>query len=312
MLQRDADGGGEAVHEAGDGGTFFRHADEDLAGVAVGIEADGDVSLMVGDGELVGDRGALAGQAVADGARRRLGVERIGILRGSFVDRAHLRFERRDLLLRNRGSRCSGRGGQRLRGLRRDTRGYGRGGLGGGNWRRGHSFRPLRVRVRLRAHVQRLRALGVVAVDGNRLDAQAPRFQVGLRDVVDGAVLRQVHRLRDGAGKERLGGGHHLDVAHVLDAARALRRLERAVEHGEMLGPDAGCAFDGSGRVDVRNDGIGLLVRVTQLEQRTGHSVVDDLNHPAANQFLVLDQRQVRLNPRRVTVHHEAYCAGGS
>jgi hypothetical protein len=61
--------GGEAVHEAGDGGTFFGHADEDLAGLAVGVEADGDVAFVAGDGELVGERGALVGEAMADGAR---------------------------------------------------------------------------------------------------------------------------------------------------------------------------------------------------------------------------------------------------
>ncbi len=36
------------------------------------------------------------------------------------------------------------------------------------------------------------------------------------------AVVRQVDGLRDGSGEEGLGGGHHLDVAHVVNGARAL------------------------------------------------------------------------------------------
>ena len=47
VLQGDGDGQGEAVHQAADGGAFLGHGDEDFAGLAVGIEADGDVALVV-------------------------------------------------------------------------------------------------------------------------------------------------------------------------------------------------------------------------------------------------------------------------
>ena len=67
VLEGHGDGGGEGVHQAGDGGAFLGHADEDLAGLAVGVEADGEVALVAGDGEFVGDGGALGGQAVTDG-----------------------------------------------------------------------------------------------------------------------------------------------------------------------------------------------------------------------------------------------------
>ena len=53
----------EAVHQAADGGTFLGHGDEDLARLAVGIEADGDVALVSADVELVRDRRALVRQA---------------------------------------------------------------------------------------------------------------------------------------------------------------------------------------------------------------------------------------------------------
>ena len=68
VLEGERDGGGEAVHEAGDGGAFLGHADEDFAGLAVGVEADGDVALVSGEGEFVGEGGALLGETVADGA----------------------------------------------------------------------------------------------------------------------------------------------------------------------------------------------------------------------------------------------------
>ena len=87
--------------------------------------------------------------------------------------------------------------------------------------------------------VEGLRALRSVAIDGDGLEAETPGFEVGLGDVVDGAVVGQVDGLRDGAGEERLGGGHHLDVAHVVDGAGALGGLEGAVEDGEVLGLDA-------------------------------------------------------------------------
>ena len=47
VLQRDGDGQREAVHQAADGRAFFGHGDEDFAGLAVGIEADGDVAFVV-------------------------------------------------------------------------------------------------------------------------------------------------------------------------------------------------------------------------------------------------------------------------
>jgi hypothetical protein len=67
VLEGEGDGGGEGVHESGDGGAFLGHADEDFAGLAGGVEADGDVALVSGEGEFVGEGGALLGEAVADG-----------------------------------------------------------------------------------------------------------------------------------------------------------------------------------------------------------------------------------------------------
>ena len=101
-------------------------------------------------------------------------------------------------------------------------------------------------------------------------------------------------------------------MSHVVDGARALGRLEGAIEDGEMLVFDVRRAFDGAGRVDVADDGVGLLVGVAELEERGGHGVVDDLDHAAADQLLVLHQREVGLDAGGVAIHHEADGAGGS
>ena len=125
------------------------------------------------------------------------------------------------------------------------------------------------------------------------------------------ALFGQIHGLRDRAGDERLRGGHHAQVAHVSDRARALGRLEGAIEDGQVVVLDVRRAFDGAGRVDVADDGVGLLVGVAELEERGGHGVVHDLDHAAADQLLVLHQRQVGLDAGGVAVHHEADGAGG-
>ena len=111
--------------------------------------------------------------------------------------------------------------------------------------------------------------------------------------------------------KEGLRGGHHLDVAEPLDGARALGGLEGAVEDGEVLGLDAGRAFDGAGGVDVVDDAFDFGFLVAELEERAGDGVVDDLDHAAADELLVLDEREVGLDAGGVAVHHEADGAGG-
>ena len=70
-------------------------------------------------------------------------------------------------------------------------------------------------RTLLRVGAQRLRRLGAVAVDRERLDAEVPRLQVGVGDVLDRRLLGHIHRLRQRSRDERLHRAHHLDVAHV-------------------------------------------------------------------------------------------------
>ena len=50
---------------------------------------------------------------------------------------------------------------------------------------------------------------------------------------------------------------------------------------------------------------LDLARVVAPVAQRAGHGPVYDLEHSATHQLLVLDQRDVGLNSRRVAVHHE-------
>ena len=112
-----------------------------------------------------------------------------------------------------------------------------------------------------------MRLLAAVAVDGDRLQAEPPGLQVGLLNIFDGGVLGQVDGLGNGAGDEGLHGGHHAQMAHVVDGARALGGLEAAVEDRQVLFAQVGRAFDGAGGVDVADDGIRLVAGVTELER---------------------------------------------
>ena len=127
----------------------------------------------------------------------------------------------------------------------------------------------------------------------------------------DGAVVGEVDGFGDGAGEEGLGGGHHLDVAEPGDGAGALGGLEGAVEDGEVLGLEAGGAFDGAGGVDVGDDRVHFGLGVAELAEGGGDGVVDDLDHAAADEFFVLDEGEVGLDAGGVAVHHEADGAGG-
>ena len=64
----DRDQRGDGVHQAADRAAFLGHGDEDFAGRAVFVEADGDVAFVAGDVELVRERVARVGQPAAQRA----------------------------------------------------------------------------------------------------------------------------------------------------------------------------------------------------------------------------------------------------
>ena len=77
-----------------------------------------------------------------------------------------------------------------------------------------------------------------------------------------------------------------------------------------MLLPEARGIDDVPVLCDVLDDRLDRLLRVAQLSQRARDRLVDDLHRPAADELLELDEREVRLDARRVAVHHETDRAG--
>src|SRR5579871_3443635 len=74
ILQADRNGQREAVHEAGERRTFLGHLDEDFAGLAGFVHADGDVALVAADREFVRNGLALAGHLAAEGTHEKLAL----------------------------------------------------------------------------------------------------------------------------------------------------------------------------------------------------------------------------------------------
>jgi hypothetical protein len=104
---------------------------------------------------------------------------------------------------------------------------------------------------------------------------------------------------------------HHLQVAVVVDGPIAVGRLEGAVEDVKVLGRQVRGTLDRLVLVDEGDDLIGLVGGVAERLQRVRHRLVDDLQVAAADEALVLDERDVRLHPGRVAIHHEGDRAGG-
>ena len=154
---------------------------------------------------------------------------------------------------------------------------------------------------------QRLADLAVVAVDGQRLQAHLPALDVDLLDLLDRRVLGQVDRLGDRTGQERLDRGHHPDVAHGRDGARAHGGVEDLV----VLGLQAGGVDDVALVGDVLDDRLDGLLGVAELAQGPRDREVDDLHRAATDELLELHEREVGLDAGGVAVHHEADGPGG-
>ena len=94
-------------------------------------------------------------------------------------------------------------------------------------------------------------------------------------------------------------------MTHIIDATRAIGRLERTVEDRQVLFAKVRSALDRVVLVDKFDNPADVILRVPQAIQRLRDRLVDDLEHPTAREVFVLDQRDVRLDARRVAVHHK-------
>ncbi len=110
------------------------------------------------------------------------------------------------------------------------------------------------------------------------------------------------HALGDRPRDERLDRAHHAYVAPVVDGVVT----HGAGEHRQVLGPQRRCPDDRLVLVDVGDDGVDLGGLITEFAQRSGHRLIDDGHGPAADQFLGLDESQVRFNPGGITIHEQA------
>ena len=126
--------------------------------------------------------------------------------------------------------------------------------------------------------LRRLRPLAVVVVDRDRLGVELPGLHVGLLDFVGRRLVRHVDRLRDRTRDEGLRRAHHLQMPAVVDEARALRRLERAVEDRQVAVLQVLGLLDRVVRVDVLDDASDLLRVVAEAPERRRHRLVDDLH----------------------------------
>ena len=261
MLECNREHQGKRVHEAGDGRAFLGHGNEYLAGLAVLVESDRQVTLMSRDGELVGHGRPSIRQTMAHGARRC-----IRIIQSRFSSSLGIELVQNVL-------NCLG------------------------------------LLVFLAGH-QHLVGLRAIAVDCNSLQTQLPGLYVSILDLLDGCRGRHVHGLRDCAGKKRLRGCHHLDVAHVLNESFALGRLESRVEDSQVFSLQRR-SFQAPELVDVDDEVVDLLRVVAKLFQCLGNGLVDDLELSTADQLLVLDQSQLRFNACGIAVHEEPDGAGG-
>ena len=68
--------------------------------------------------------------------------------------------------------------------------------------------------------------------------------------------------------------------------------------------------FDRILLIDVLGNRFDFMIVVTKHFQTQRHGLVDDLQHAAASELLVLDQCDIGLDSRRVAVHHETDRAG--
>ena len=145
---------------------------------------------------------------------------------------------------------------------------------------------------------ERLGDLAVVAVDRDGLEPEVPGVDVNLLEFLDRRLLGDVARLADRSADERLHRAHHRDVAHVMDRVVA----HRAGEHREVLGVEPGRADDRLVLVDVGDDLVHLLTRVSEPAEGTGHGLVDDEHGAPTDQLLRLRECEVRLDAGRVAV----------
>src|SRR6185437_16722329 len=82
--------------------------------------------------------------------------------------------------------------------------------------------------------IQRLRSFRSVAINRNGLNPELPCGDVSLGQLVDRNLDGHVDGLRYSARDKRLHRAHHLEMAEIVNGARARTRLKGTIEHRQM------------------------------------------------------------------------------
>src|SRR3954447_17506777 len=97
-----------------------------------------------------------------------------------------------------------------------------------------------------------------------------------------------------------------------MNEPRAVLRTEAAVEYRKMFGLQMRSAFNRAGRIDMRDNLLNLLRRVSKLDQGRWNRLIYDLDDAAANQLFILHQCEIGLYAGCVAIHHESDGPGRS
>ena len=159
--------------------------------------------------------------------------------------------------------------------------------------------------------IQGLSSLASVAIYRQRLQAEFPTLNVGLHDVIYRCCLRKIHRFADCAREEGLNRPHHPQMPHPADGALAILRSKGTIENLDVLFLQIRRAFDRFSLVQEGEDRLDLFGSIANLAKRHTDRLIGDLQKPSTDQLLVLDQRDVRLHPRRIAIHHEGDRSSG-
>lgn len=124
--------------------------------------------------------------------------------------------------------------------------------------------------------VERLRELGAVAIDGNRLDHRLPCGLIDVTNFSGGSAAGHVDRFGDRPRDKRLHGGHHAHVRHVVDVALAFAAAGAgAVENRQVLRFEVRRALDHHGAADVVVSRLDVLLRRAKLAQHVERRFVE-------------------------------------
>ena len=148
--------------------------------------------------------------------------------------------------------------------------------------------------------------LRAVTIDRNGLQPQPPAFGVGTGNVLWRGLPRHVDRFGNCSGDEWLGSSHHGHMGSPLNGPFAQPRLEGTVKDRQVLLLDFRTALDGVVLVDVGEYILNRGLVVSQFPQSQWHGLVDNFQHAATGELLVLHQGDVGLDAGCVTVHQEA------